>query len=305
MRLCIGALVLVALTATAAPPQEPVPAGFVRIEPGSFTMGSASGEAGRASDGREGPQRVVHIDHPFALARHELTVGEFRRFVAATGHRTDAETDVRQPGCLSWSEAQAKLEWVSEHDWRAPGFVQADSHPVVCVSWNDARAYVDWLARSTGRPYRLPSEAEWEYAARAGSSTARPWGDAAGEACAHANVADTTPGPQAQAWPEQHACGDGHRHTAPVGHFLPSRWGLHDMIGNVWEWVEDCHASDAYREEPPPGGRARIVVACDARGMRGGAWFSGPDRARSAYRGGYAPALRSQLFGFRVALDLR
>jgi formylglycine-generating enzyme required for sulfatase activity len=161
---------------------------MVVMPPGEFTMGSPASEGGRGVD--EGPQRQVQIAQPFALGRSEVTVAEFRRFAEESGYRTEAERDSRTQGCSGFIYDAGALPVTN---WRSPGLVQADSHPVLCVSWNDARAYAQWLSRKTGKRYRLPTEAEWEYGARAGSAAARYW-------------ATTPPRPAAsQTWPTRAA----------------------------------------------------------------------------------------------------
>ena len=158
---------------------------MVVLPSGSFTMGSPGHETGRDDD--EGPQRVVTLARPFALGRYELTRGQFAAFVAASGYQSQGGNCwYRNADEGKYKDDDASLTW------RNPGFSQNDGHPVVCVSWNDAKAYADWLASKTGKPYRLPSEAEWEYAARAGSANSRPWGDDPNQACRHANIADPT-----------------------------------------------------------------------------------------------------------------
>lgn len=278
---------------------------LVAIEPGSFLMGSAPGDADQAKDGREAPAHPARVERRFALGRTEVSVGEFARFVAATGHVTSAEADAGAPGCLAWLAQDHTLAARPRLQWRAPGHAQRDDHPVVCVSWHDAQAYLAWLSQRTGHTYRLPSETEWELAARAGASTRWPWGDDAAQACLHTNVADATPHADGWRWTERHDCSDGHPGVAPVGSFRASANGLHDMVGNVWEWVQDCYAADAYARQDLPGdGSAREVAGCTARGLRGGAWISGPGRTRPAYRGGYGPETRANVFGFRVARSL-
>ncbi|HSS64688.1 MAG TPA: formylglycine-generating enzyme family protein [Gammaproteobacteria bacterium] len=266
---------------------------MISLPAGSFRMGSAEDEIGRAGD--EGPRHRVEISKPFAISRYEVTVAQFRRFVESSGYRTDAELD---GGCFyfagGWETATGK-------DWRAPpGFDQEPDHPVVCVSFNDAIAYARWLAQQTGSDYRLPTEAEWEYAARAGSDTSRPWGDDPDEACAVANVADRTlkqghPGD----WPE-HGCIDGFAYTAPVGSFGANAFGLHDVIGNVWEWTCSGY-SDHYG-----GAEEQCAVAVQSipRVFRGGSWYNFPAWARSAARSAFAPGFRAAVLGFRVARDL-
>jgi len=273
---------------------------MVAVEPGRFRMGSPADEAGRAADGHEGPVRDVQINRRFAIGREEVSVGQFRRFVAETGHVTSAERDPAGQSCLGWLAADAKLAPRPSLQWRDPGYAQGEQHPVVCVSWNDAQAYLRWLSRLSGQTYRLASEAEWEYAARAGSSTSRPWGDDTSQACLYANVADQTAAVTGFSWRDRHACTDGHFFAAPVGSYQPNAFGLHDMLGNVWEWVQDCYDPAAYS-------RADVAVeeaTCTARGLRGGAWISGPGRTRPAYRGGYGPETRTNVFGFRVARSL-
>ncbi len=154
---------------------------MVVIPAGSFEMGSPASEAGRDSD--EGPQHRVTLAKPFALAKAEITRGQFAAFVADSGHQT---------GDKCWTFEGGKYEERSGRNWRNPGYSQQDSHPIACLNWGDAKAYANWLARKTGKPYRLPSEAEWEYAVRAGATTARYWGESPDQACSYANIADQT-----------------------------------------------------------------------------------------------------------------
>ncbi len=275
------------------------------VEPGEFRMGAPADDAEQAKDGRESPAHAARVLRRFALGRTELSVAEFARFVAASGYVTSAERDPAAPGCLAWLAQDHKLAARPGLSWRQPGYAQRDEHPVVCVSWNDAQAYLAWLSQRSGRNYRLASETEWEYAARAGAGSRWPWGEDPGQACPHANVADGTPDEQGWRWPERHDCSDGQTQVAPVASYRANALGLHDMIGNVWEWVQDCYVSDAYaRPDMPDDGSAREAAACSARGLRGGAWISGPARTRPSYRGGYGPETRSNVFGFRVARDL-
>ncbi len=274
---------------------------LVVVGAGSFVMGSPASEVGRQEDGREGPQRPVRIERAFALGRTEVTVGQWRRFVQATGHVTEAERNVGSQGCWAWEDSDGKWDWRAGRSWRDPGFAQDDSHPVVCVSWNDVQAYVQWLNRSTGQTYRLPSEAEWEYAARAGAQSSRPWGDDPNQACRWANVADQSRGPGGRTWNLRHECNDGFWFTAPVGTYGRSAFGLHDMIGNVWEWTQDCYEKDAYQGRAPSDGRAFEGAGCSARVARGGSGSGDPTRARSASRLRGTPASRDGITGFRLA----
>ena len=269
---------------------------MVVIPAGKFQMGAPEGEAGRDTDER---QHVVIIKRPFAIGQHQVTRGEFRRFVEVSGYKTDAErNEGGYEGCsIIYREGS---EWNdgyrAGYSWWNPNFKQSDAHPVVCVSWNDAMAYARWLSRQTGRTYRLPTEAEWEYAARAGTTTGRYWGDDPNQACRYANVADQT---ARKIFPNLtvHACDDGHANTAPVGSFQPNAWMLHDMLGNVWEWT--C---SAYNENY--GGAEQECVredTPDPRVVRGGAWDESPAWVRSALRYGDSPTLRYSNEGFRLA----
>lgn len=273
---------------------------MVVVGTGSFVMGSPDVEAGRET--HEGPQRTVRIERAFALGRTEVTVGQWRRFVRATGHVTEAEAERngRWQGCAVLNAAGNNWEWPGGRNWRDPGFAQDDSHPVVCVSWNDVQAYVQWLSRSTGQTYRLPSEAEWEYAARAGTQSSRPWGEDPNQACRWGNVADQTARRRFRGL-TIHECDDRHLFTAPVGTYGRNAFGLQDMIGNVWEWVQDCYHRDAYGGRAPSDGRAYEVAGCSDRVLRGGSWFFDPVSARSAFRGGITPDYRIGIFGFRLA----
>lgn len=275
---------------------------MVVIPAGEFTMGSPASEAGRGVD--EGPQRQVSIAQPFALGRGEVTVAEFRRFADESGYKTEAERDTRAQGCSGFVYADPAAGIPGAQavtSWRSPGLAQADSHPVLCVSWHDARAYAQWLSKKTGKRYRLPSEAEWEYAARAGSVAARYWGDDPVQACRFANVADQS---RFQTWSfgQKHECTDGHYFTAPAGGYAPNRFGLHDMLGNVWEWTEDCW--NASYAGAPSDGSAWLTGDCAQRDSRGGSWSTVPRFARSATRHKNTADHRDNLTGFRLARTL-
>ena len=274
---------------------------MVVIPAGNFDMGSPASEIGRDAD--EGPVHRVRVQS-FALARTEVTLGEFRAFVRDTGYRTDAEKNAgNAQGCYAWEAADGKWDWRAGRYWEQPGFEQVERQPVACISWNDAQSYVKWLAGKTGQTYRLPSEAEWEYAARAGSTTARPWGDDADRACGHANVADQTKSPNGHGFNTKHECQDGHWFTAPVASYRPNGFGLYDMIGNVWEWTEDCY-HDNYSGAPTDGS-AWTGGSCEKRVLRGGSWGDEPGNARSAKRSGNSPAFRFVDSGFRLARGAR
>ncbi|MBM3347839.1 MAG: formylglycine-generating enzyme family protein, partial [Betaproteobacteria bacterium] len=233
------------------------------------------------------PPFEVSIARSLAVGRYEIARRQFAAFGNATGHAAR--------GCYRWSGA----EWVYEAslDWRDPGFSQGDEEPVVCVAWADAAAYVRWLSATTGQPYRLLSEAEWEYAARAGTTTSRYWGDSADAGCDYANLGDRSMrdalgfGPFAD-------CSDGYARTAPVGRFLPNAFGLYDMLGNVWEWTADCWR-EGYSGAPADG-TAWTSEPCARRTNRGAGWNSHPRDVRSSNRGSYAPVPYESV-GIRVA----
>jgi formylglycine-generating enzyme required for sulfatase activity len=276
----------------AQPLSQAAPDGLVRMQAGSFRMGSADNEAGRNDD--EGPVHTVRVS-AFALAREPVTRAEYAQFVNATGHQGST-------GCLIWNNE--RFEAAAGADWQHPGFEQTDQEPVVCVSWSDAEAYVAWLSGKTGSRYRLPSEAEYEYATRAGTSGARFWEPGDQHACTYADVADSTAQrliPGGDRW-TVHPCDDGHAYTAPVGSYKPNPFGLHDMLGNVWEWVEDCY-HPSY-EEAPSDGTAWTGKPCSQHVLRGGSWAGYPSAVRSAQRLWFGPEVRLNVMGFRVARSL-
>ena len=277
---------------------------MVVIPPGTFRMGANAGEEGRP----EGPVRHIKIRRPFALGAYEITNAQYARFLASTGRAPSK-------GCRSLKNG--KVESIPEADFRQPGFGAgggAPDLPVVCVSWKDATAYADWLSAKSGKRYRLPTEAEWEYAARAGGQGEYYWGNLAEDACANANVFDrdgaeggtvavfsvTSAGEDVP-----HAkCRDGHAGVAPVGSYRPNAFGLYDMTGNVWEWTQDCYVAP-YADAAPRDGRAyEVTGACPRRAVRGGSWMSTPFRNRSSWRGRDPEELVTWIFGFRVARDV-
>ncbi len=269
---------------------------LVRIEPGEFVMGSREGEPGRSEN--EGPIHEVEITRPFYLARTEVTVGQFRRFVEATGYK--ATSDYPQNGGAGYDAETKEFHWAETFNWRNPGFAQTDDHPVVLVSWVDAQAFCDWLSKVEGRRYRLPTEAEWEYACRAGTSTLYWWGDDENGLQGRANLADRSlidKLKEVDGWAMN--WDDHYPFTAPVGSFARSPWGLHDMSGNVVEWCEDWYGPySADRQRDPTGpatGQERV--------LRGGYWNGGSDVSRSADRVWSKPTDCVCYFGFRVAAD--
>ncbi len=263
---------------------------LVVVPAGRFTMGAPMGEQGRDDD--EGPRHPVAIPQAFALGRYEVTRAEFAAFVRDSGQNPQGCYVINGEG---WRNDSSK-------GWRDPGFKQSARDPVVCVSWRDAKAYVGWLSRKTGREYRLPSESEWEYAARSGTTTARYWGADSDRACKHENVYDEDAESENELdWPE-HDCEDGSEETAPVGSFRANGFRLRDMLGNVREWVEDCW-NPGYADAPGDGS-AWTTGMCERRVLRGGSWSSPSRLVRAAGRGRFALDFRFQSGGFRVARTL-
>jgi formylglycine-generating enzyme required for sulfatase activity len=173
---------------------------------------------------------------------------------------------------------------------------------VACVSWRDARDFAGWLSKKTGQKYRLPTESEWEYAARAGSTTTRPWKDHIESACTNANVADQAAGQQYPGW-KVHPCSDGYVYTAPVGSFQPNAFGLYDMLGNVFEWVLDCWHPD-YRGAPTDGSAWGAAADCTQHDLRGGSWFTAPALVSTSARNRFDETYRSNSIGFRLVREI-
>jgi formylglycine-generating enzyme required for sulfatase activity len=302
--------------AGAAPPRKPEPPSphptreftnsigmkLTLIPAGEFLMGSDESDPDAFDDefldkaaGRREKHRV-RITQPFYLGVTEVTRGQFRRFVDETGYQTEAEKDGK--GGHGWNEEAKEFEQNPRYTWQDPGFEQTDDHPVVNVTWNDAVAFAAWLSRKEGNTYRLPTEAEWEYACRAGTTTRYSFGDDPEGLAAVGNIADGTAKTKYPDWTTIVAR-DGYIFTAPVGPFQPNRFGLYDMHGNVWEWCSDAYAADYYKQSPvddPPGaaGAARRV-------LRGGGWDLDPRGCRSALRFRSTPVIRSSYVGFRLA----
>ncbi len=272
---------------------------MVLIAAGIFQMGSPQSEAGRTSD--EGPQHPVAVVRPFALSRCEISVGQYSRFVDETGYVTDAE---RGEGCYVLNETGNNFDLRKDRNWRDPGFSQGRDHPVVCVSWNDTNTYAEWLSARTGHAYRLPSEAEWEYAARGGSRHSRFWGDDPDQACEYANGADLAVTQRFNDWPWSVSdCNDGSVFTAPVGRYRRNAFGLSDMLGNVWEWSADCWQAN-YEGAPNDGTAWEVGGDCAMRVVRGGGWDFRPETLRSAYRNGFTADVAFYELGFRLARTL-
>lgn len=268
---------------------------------GSFVMGSPDTDAEHRST--EEPQREVKIETGFALGRDELTVGEFGAFVDDSSYTTDAE---KTGSSTIYDEESGRLIERRGITWRDDylGNRAAEDLPVIHVSWNDATAYARWLSARTGKPYRLPSEAEFEYALRAGSTARYPWGDGNPVKPTENLTGDGDRSPHlkrswAKAFPKYD---DGFWGPAPVAKFPPNAFGLRDMDGNVSEWTADCWHDNYTRA--PADSRAWVNPGCAAHVIRGGSWGSAPDQARSSYRLAAPSDTRSARVGIRVARDL-
>jgi formylglycine-generating enzyme required for sulfatase activity len=261
--LALAASCLLAPAIFAATPAVKIPETVV-IPAGQFLMGSTTADRGRVNS--ESPQHMVSIKS-FAIGKYDVTFDEWEACVAAGG-------------CNGYHP--------DDRDWGR------GNRPVIYVSWDDAQSYVKWLSAVTGQRWRLPTEAEWEYATRAGTTSAYYWGDSANHD--HANYGDDE-------------CCRGIRlgkdqwiNTSPVGSFEPNKFGLYDMVGNVYQWVEDC-ANDNYQGAPVDGS-AWLKGECGYRGLRGGSWYYFPENLRSAMRLTLPLTLRFNFIGFRVVRDL-
>ena len=256
---------------------------LVAIPGGSFIMGCTAGwdDSTGGCRSNEFPSHTVDIK-AFRLGRYEVTVGQFKHFVNETNYLTVAEQN--NQGC-SIADSANPGSWVmsTSTNWRKPGFVQTDSHPVVCISWKDTQQYITWLNTKTQNKYRLPSEAEWEYAARANKVTAFYWGSKGDRRFANYQGV---------------AKNDTWSNTAPVGRYASNDFGLHDVSGNAWEWTSSCWRKNYQTPE-------LVSDSCvgNRRARRGGGWDNNPPSIRSAYRSAGNEIERSYLYGFRLAHD--
>ena len=255
---------------------------LARIPAGKFLMGSPENEPGHKDDEH---QHEVVLTQPFHMGVHEVTVGQFKAFVKQTGYRTEAEKNGRG----AFRRFAEDGQWKSDPgaSWHDPKFEQNEDHPVTCVSWNDAIAFCDWLSKKEGKKYGLPTEAQWEYACRAGSQTRFYFGVQQTELTQHAWY-----------WPNAEV------KTHPVGAKKPNCWGLHDMVGNVWEWTADWYAADFYKKSPkadplgPASGKTRVI--------RSAGWSQDVQHCRSAHRNsGSNPSGCSTDTGFRVVCEVQ
>jgi formylglycine-generating enzyme required for sulfatase activity len=259
---------------------------FTVLPAGRFKQGSADGNA--SSSVR--PLHWVSIKYPFAMSTSAVTVDQFRAFITATGR------DMQ--GCDAYD---GRWKHQEKNSWQSPGFEQSGTHPVTCASWGDATAYAQWLSAQTGHHYHLPSASEWEYAARGGSEAVQPWSANGSDACANANVADLSAVRRFPGW-TAFDCTDGYVFTAPVGSFRANAFGLNDMLGNVFQWTEDCW--NANYKGAPIDGSARSDGNCNEHELRGGSWFSSPGYVRADYRNHFASNYRASSAGIRLVRDI-
>jgi sulfatase modifying factor 1 len=264
------------------------------IPTGTFRMGLPDEDA----DDDHKPQHEVRIS-AFYLGVTEVTRGQFRHFVRETKYKTEAENDGK--GGWGWDEESRSLKQNPKYTWLNPGFEQTDLHPVVNVTWNDAVAFCEWLSQVEDRKYRLPTEAEWEYACRARTTTKYSSGDDPESLASVANVADGTAKTKYPDWTWAIVARDGFIYTAPVAQFRPNAFGLYDMHGNVWEWCHDGFDAEYYKRSPKedPSGPSQSTL----RVFRGAGWFCHPHSGYSGGRGRGRPGIRASDLGFRVARD--
>jgi formylglycine-generating enzyme required for sulfatase activity len=270
----------------------------VVVPAGEFDLGSGARFRGALEVPAERQIVRVKIERPFALGKYEVTRAEFREFALATA----TAARIR---CRTWDAARQGFRDIEAISWEHANIPAnaTDRHPATCIDWHDAQRYTEWLSARTGRRYRLPSEVEWEYAAKAGSRSLRPWGDAADRGCAFANTYDRTSAERYPlAWPMAR-CRDGFADIAPVGSLRANSFGLYDMIGNVWEWAEDC-ATLTYVGRPTDQRAWLWDGGCKRRIQRGGGWITGPDRSRPAFHGDGDDEDRADFVGFRVVREL-
>jgi formylglycine-generating enzyme required for sulfatase activity len=274
---------------------------MVVIGAGRFTMGSPNSENGRKDN--EGPQQQIQFERPFALGRTEVSVGQFRQFVEATGYQTDIEQqDIES---TFYDVADGSLKKISNINWKRDyeNKLARDHYPVIHVSWNDAMAYISWLSEATGRDYRLASESEFEYSLRAGSQGRYWWGDRSPKEKVENLTGERDGNDGPWEWPTSfRRYGDDHWGPAPVGTFMSNDNDIQDAGGNVMEWLADCYV--ATLDGIPRDGSPRIESDCERRVVKGASWASTPDQARSAYRSAAGSSRSASIIGFRVARNL-
>jgi len=276
---------------------------MVVVPKGDFDMGFDGG----VNDERyEGPVRRVSIGYDFAAGRYEVTNAEYASFLLHSGHKSGTDCSMWD-GMFYSPTKRAKIFYskIQGTGWHDAGYGRPPkpTEPVVCITWTDVKAYVDWLARKTGKSYRLLSEAEWEYAARAGRTGPYAWGDDPDIGCREANIYDQSAFDPTRPW-ETTKCNDGWIGVAPVGSYPANPFGLYDVIGNVWEWVEDCYIVPI-PQTPSDGQAIQVKGQCDNRVVKGGSWASPISWERPTFRGRDPEDRISHIFGFRIARDLQ
>ena len=284
---------------------------------------------------QEKDQFIAKISKAFLIGKNEVTVGQFKEFVKSTGYKTDAEKS--STGMIVFKPEKHKKNWNKNtwahffqpdksKSWKSPGFEQSDHHPVVGVSWNDAKAFCKWLSKKEGKTYRLPTEAEWEYVCKAGTSTHFSFGNKIRNVIhTKANIGNVEleklyPDMVQRQWLLDIKIdkADKFPHTAPVGSFPANPWGVNDMHGNVWEWCEDYYNQFTYKKNSTVKGKKKSKTKntvvdplntekenefADHRVTRGGSWYSGPMTVRSTSRGFYDAPESASYLGFRVVRE--
>ena len=271
---------------------------LVVIPAGTFLMGTAPQYQIPTEVPAELSPVEISIPQAFALGRYEVTRGEYSVFARDTGRD---KTLVR---CRTWVEQRQgfrdlEITWDGANVPAEP----TPRHPAVCIDWHDAAAYAEWLSVRTGQTYRLPSEAEWEYAAKAGSRTLRPWGNDPNRGCRDVNANDRRTAARYPLGWSGVDCDDGFADVAPVGSLRPNAFGVYDMLGNVWEWAEDCSTLD-YVGRPRDARPWVWDGGCKRRIQRGGGWSTGPERSRPGFHGDGSADDRADFAGFRVVREL-
>ena len=270
------------------------------IPAGEFVMGAPVNDEGAKPNSQ--PQHDVRITRAFRIAKYETTRGQFRKFVEATGYQTNAEKS--GTGSLGYT-GDAKNPFLQDpkFTWRNPGFEQADDHPVVCISWHDAVAFCDWLSRQEKLTYRLPTEAEWEYACRGGTTTRWYAGNDEQDLGKIANMADRTLHGTSAAFSYAKPWDDGRAFTGPIGKYRANAFSLFDMNGNAWEWCQDWYDESFYSRSPPEDPRGPLLDQT-YRVLRGGSWINLPGSTRSTSRLWNPPTLNNTTTGFRVVCEI-
>ena len=277
---------------------------MVQLPAGTFMMGTTVDKElkqgmPKPQTGRSLPVHKVTFRKSFAMGKYPVTVAQFRVFVDESGYKPSES-------CASqyWNDGHFIYEEVRGISWRSPGFAQTDRHPVVCVNGEDAEAYAAWLSRETGKLYSVPSEAQYEYGLRAGTTTDFFWGtdERSPVACEYSNQPDFAQADVMGSVPRgpqyRFQCNDGYAFTAPVGTYKPNPWGLHDMQGNIWEWTADC-MNETYQGAPTDGSAWR-TGDCDARPTRGGSFGNAAISAYAAIRAPRNVGYVGHAWGFRV-----